>query len=300
MNLINLTNFINYLFLQAGFMKKFNTVAIIGVGLIGGAFGMALRKQKLACRVIGIGRNEARLKNAVKLGAITEYSLDYWILGEADLVFLATPVLHIKDMLTKIGPYLKAGAIVTDGGSTKENIVSAANKYLPLYTYFVGSHPIAGSEKSGVQFACPDLFKGSVCAVTPDKLTDRMALTKVVNIWRKLGARVITLKPAEHDKILAATSHLSHFVAAAMSVSVINKNKNLLALIGKGFKDTTRIAASNPEVWAEIALANKINVCKSMKAFIRQTVKLEKAIKRGKSKEIIKLLKEAKIKRESL
>jgi len=281
-------------------MKKINTVAIIGVGLIGGAFGMALRKQKLAGRVIGIGRNEKKLKNAVKLGALTEYSLDYWILGEADLVFLATPVVHIEEMLTKIGPYLKAGALVTDGGSTKENIVSAANKYLPLYTYFVGSHPIAGSEKSGVQFSEAGLFNGAVCAVTPDKLTNKIALSKIRNLWKKLGANVVTLSPAEHDKILAATSHLPHFVAAAMAVSVISKNKNLLSLIGKGFKDTTRIAASSPEVWAEIALANKKNVCKSMKEFIRQTIKLEKAIKRGRSKDIVMILKEAKVKREQL
>ena len=281
-------------------MKKINTIAIIGVGLIGGAFGMALRKQKIASKIIGIGRNEERLKKAVKLGAITEYSLDYWILGEADLVFLATPVVHIKDMLTKIGPYLKAGAIVTDGGSTKEEIVEAANKWLPLYTYFVGSHPIAGSEKSGVQFASKDLFKGSVCAVTPDKLTNKIALNKVAKLWKMLGAKVITLPPAEHDKILAATSHLPHFAAAAMSVSVINKNKNLLALIGKGFKDTTRIAASSPEVWAEIALANKKNVCAMLKLFMKQTAKLEKAIKRGRTKDIVKLLKEAKLKRERL
>ena len=281
-------------------MKKINTIAIIGVGLIGGAFGMALRKQKIASKIIGIGRNEERLKKAVKLGAITEYSLDYWILGEADLVFLATPVVHIKDMLTKIGPYLKAGAIVTDGGSTKEEIVEAANKWLPLYTYFVGSHPIAGSEKSGVQFASKDLFKGSVCAVTPDKLTNKIALNKVAKLWKMLGAKVITLPPAEHDKILAATSHLPHFAAAAMSVSVINKNKNLLALIGKGFKDTTRIAASSPEVWAEIALANKKNVCAMLKLFMKQTAKLEKAIKRERTKDIVKLLKEAKLKRERL
>ena len=281
-------------------MKKINTIAIIGVGLIGGAFGMALRKQKIASKIIGIGRNEERLKKAVKLGAITEYSLDYWILGEADLVFLATPVVHIKDMLTKIGPYLKAGAIVTDGGSTKEEIVEAANKWLPLYTYFVGSHPIAGSEKSGVQFASKDLFKGSVCAVTPDKLTNKIALNKVAKLWKMLGAKVITLPPAEHDKILAATSHLPHFAAAAMSVSVINKNKNLLALIGKGFKDTTRIAASSPEVWAEIALANKKNVCAMLKLFMKQTAKLEKAIKRERTKDIVKILKEAKLKRERL
>ncbi|MFH1074343.1 MAG: prephenate dehydrogenase [Candidatus Firestonebacteria bacterium] len=281
-------------------MKKFNTVAIIGVGLIGGAFGMALRRQKLAVKVIGIGRNEARLKKAVKLEAITEYSLDYWILGEADLVFLATPVIHITEMLAKIGPYLKAGAVVTDGGSTKEGIVNAANKYLPLYTYFVGSHPIAGSEKNGVQFASTGLFRGSVCAVTPDKLTDKTALKKITGLWKAFGAKVVTITPGEHDRIIAATSHLPHFAAAALAGSVISKNKNLRSLIGKGFKDTTRIAVSNPEVWAEIALANKKNVCKSIKAFIRKITKLEKFIRKGKTKEIVRLLKEAKVKRESI
>jgi len=281
-------------------MRKFNTVAIIGVGLIGGAFGLALRKQKLAKKVIGIGRNESRLKKAVKIGAITEYSLDYWILGEADLVFLATPVLHIKEMLTKIGPYLKAGAIVTDGGSTKEVIISTANKYLPLYTYFVGSHPIAGSEKSGVQYASAQLFKDSVCAVTPDKFTNRTALNKLMGLWRALGAKVIICSPAEHDKLLASTSHLPHFAAAAMAAAVIKKDKKLLALIGRGFRDTTRIAASNPEVWAEIALANRKNISLSLKTFIKQAVKIEKAIRNGKRKELVKLLKEAKAKRESI
>lgn len=281
-------------------MKKINTVAIIGAGLIGGAFGMALLKQKMADRVIGLGRNEARLKKALKLGALTEYSLDYWILGEADLVFMATPVNNIRELLFGIGPYLKAGALVTDGGSTKAEIVSAANKYLPLYTYFIGSHPIAGSEKSGVQFASADLFKGSVCAVTPDKLTNKIALKKVSNIWKALGAKVVTLSPVEHDKVLASTSHLPHFAAAAMSLSAIKRDKNRRALTGKGFKDTTRIAASSPEIWAEIALANRKNICASLKNFLLQTSRLEKAIKRGKSKEIVRLLRQAKTKRDSL
>lgn len=281
-------------------MKKINTVAIIGVGLIGGAFGMALLKKGLTKKVIGIGRNEKKLKVAKKLGAVTEYSLDYWILGEADLVFLATPVMHIGEMLKKIGPYLKAGAIITDGGSTKEKIVEAASRYLPSYVSFVGSHPIAGSEKSGVLSARPDLFKGAVCAVTPGRNTDKKALADVIKLWKTFGSKVIVMSPAVHDRAIAATSHLPHFVAAALSSSVIKNDKNLKVLIGKGFRDTTRIAASNPQVWAEIALANRKNICKSMKEFLRQAKIMESAICRGDVKALAKILNEAKTKREGL
>jgi len=281
-------------------MRKFDSVAIIGTGLIGGAFGMALLKQKLTKRVIGIGRNELKLKKALKLKAITEYSLDYWILGEADLVFISTPVLNIEEMLKRIGPYLKAGAIVTDGGSTKQRIVETAWKWLPRYVSFVGSHPIAGSEKSGVDNSRPDLFFGAVCAVTPDKTTVKKCLNEVIALWKKLGSGVIVMSPAEHDKAIAAASHLPHFAASALSSAVIAKDKNLRALIGKGFKDTTRIAASNPAVWAEIAIANRKNVCVRLKQFIVETKKLEKAICSGKKMAVVKLLETAKKKRESI
>ncbi len=281
-------------------MKSYNTVAIIGVGLIGGAFGMALLKKGFTGRVIGIGRNEKRLKVAKRMGAITEYSTDYWILGEADLVFLATPVIHIESLLEGIGPYLKAGALLTDGGSTKEKIVSTAHKFLPPYVFFVGSHPVTGSEKSGVHFTKSDLFEGAVCAVTPDKTTDKKALGNVIKLWKALGSTVISMKPAVHDKLLASTSHLPHFVAAALTLSVVRKDKNLRALLGKGFKDTTRIAASNPEVWAQIALANKKNISNSLQEFLKQTKKLQSAVRTGNMRKLVRLLSEAKTVRESL
>ncbi len=281
-------------------MKKFNTVAIIGVGLIGGAFGMALLKKGLAKRIIGIGRNEKKLKLAEKLGALSEYSLDYWILGEADLVFLATPVQHIEGLLERIGPYLKAGALVTDGGSTKEKIVATARRYLPAYVSFVGSHPVTGSEKSGVDFASAELFSGAVCVVTPCSFTDKKALGNVIKLWKALGSKIISMPPARHDKILAATSHLPHFAAAALALAVIKKDKDLRALLGNGFKDTTRIAASNPEVWAEIALANKKNICGSLETFLRQAGKLKAAIGSGNKNAVVKLLQAAKDGRERI
>ena len=258
-------------------MQK-KTVAIMGVGLIGGSLGKAFLRRGLFTKVLGIGRNPIKLEKALKARAITEFSTDLKALKSADLVVLCTPVVHIKKTFKKLSRHLKPGCIVTDVGSTKEEIVLAAGKLLPKNVFFVGSHPIAGSEKSGVDFAGAELFKGAVCVVTPVKKTNNKALAEVRNLWSRLGGKVIVMNPAEHDRVIARTSHVPHFLASALTLSVLKKDRNTISLAGKGFRDTTRIAAGNPEVWCEIAAANSKNIRKGLDELIKTLLRIKKEV----------------------
>jgi prephenate dehydrogenase len=281
-------------------MREIKVVAICGVGLIGGSIGKAFIKKRLAKRIIGIGRNVQKLKKAVKQKAITEFFLDFKKIKEADLVILATPVIHIEETLKKISPYLKKGCIITDTGSTKERIVNVASKYLRKDVYFVGAHPIAGSEKSGVDFSSTELFKGSTCVLTPIKSTNKDALKLIKNLWEKLDAKVIIVTPKEHDKIIALTSHLPHFIACALVLLISKNKKDFLPMIGKGFKDTTRIAASNAENWCEIAISNKKNISNGIKDFIRIIKKISNSLNKNSIKDLKELLLKSKSIREKI
>lgn len=281
-------------------MKKINKVAILGVGLLGGSFGKALIKNKLAKKVIGIGRNKSRLRKAIMQRAIDEMSLDIRKVKEADLVVISTPVIHIEETLKKISSYFKKGSIVIDTGSTKAGIVRAATKYINHEVYFVGCHPIAGSEKSGVDFSTENLFNGSICVITPVETTSKEALLVVKTLWEQLKAEVVMMSPNEHDRVIALTSHLPHFIASSLVLSAVKEDKNILALTGKGFKDTTRIAASSPELWIEIAAANKNNIITSLKIFLKNLNLINNYIKQGNFKKIKELLYKAKELREDL
>ncbi|MFH1824698.1 MAG: prephenate dehydrogenase [Candidatus Firestonebacteria bacterium] len=281
-------------------MKRINTVVIYGVGLIGGSLGKAFIKKHLARKVIGIGRNVQKLKKAVREKAIIEFSTDFKRIKEADLVILATSVIHIEKTLKKISPFLKDGCLVTDVGSTKERIVNVASKFLRRKIYFVGSHPIAGSEKSGVDFSSAELFKGSVCVLTPTKNTNKDALKVIRNLWEKLGAKVIITRPKEHDEIIALTSHLPHFIACALVLLISKDKKNLFSMIGKGFKDTTRIAGSNPEIWSEIAISNKKNISCNIKNFLKIIKKINNSLNKNNVKNLKKLFLKAKSIREKI
>ena len=247
------------------------SVGIYGVGLIGGSLGQCLRKDHTVREVVGIGRNSQKLERAVDLGAIDRWSMD--IAGEApnlDCLVICTPVDLIPDVVKKSQDYLKHGCIITDVGSTKAHITEKIESQLKEDFCFVGSHPIAGSEKSGVEYAQPDLFSGAVCVVTKTGNTNNDALEKMIYLWKSTNASVIVLDPKIHDKILSRTSHLPHIVAAMLCELVPEwekYNENFGKFVGTGFLDTTRIAGGNPEMWIDILKHNKEEILDSLKEY---------------------------------
>lgn len=233
-------------------------LTILGVGLLGGSIGLALRSVVSDCRIIGYGHRTNTLDKAVEVGAIDEGSLDASeAVRGSDLVILCTPVGLFPNLLAQIKDQLSPDAIVTDVGSTKRTIVEAAEALLPKAAQFVGSHPMAGSEKRGVEFARTDLFRGALCILTPTPKTSPEALAKVDAFWKLLGMRTTRLSPGDHDRLLADVSHLPHVTAAAL---VAMQHDAGLDLSGKGFLDTTRVAGGDGALWRDILLDNKDNL----------------------------------------
>jgi len=236
------------------------TLAIIGVGLIGGSLALALKEKGAVGKVIGAGRSEENLKLAQSLGIVDEWTTSLIdAVKDADVVFIAVPMGAYESVLKTIAPALKNGAIVTDAGSTKQHAIEAAT-CLPKHIPFIAAHPLAGTEKSGADAAFATLYQDHLCIVTPDETTDNQALTVVENMWQDAGAHVVSMPAVEHDKLLGAVSHLPHLAAFAL-VNAVNKQKtdtfDPLSFAAGGFKDFTRIASSSPEMWRDIALANK-------------------------------------------
>jgi prephenate dehydrogenase len=196
----------------------------------------------------------------------------------ADLIILCTPVGTFPWMLEAIGPALVPGAIVTDVGSTKHSVVEAAHRLLPQIAQFIGSHPMAGSEKRGVEYARADLMQGATCIVTPGERSDPGALEKVESFWRLLGMRTVRVSPEEHDRRLADVSHLPHALAAAL---VAMQEEGSFDLAGKGFTDTTRIAGGDGGLWRDILLDNRDNVLASIERLNGQLAKLSASLHAG-------------------
>jgi len=243
---------------------RIRTLVVIGVGLIGGSFALALRRRGVAARVIGIGRTRANLESARALGAIDEaHTLDGdWprVINDADVVMLATPVAQYPALLAQLAPRLSAHTIVTDAGSTKQDVVAAARATLgAALPRFVPGHPIAGSERSGAAAADADLFEAREVILTPLDVTGEDAQSRVAALWQAVGARVTTLTPDAHDRLLASVSHLPHLVAFALMDQLARRSDaaEVIAHAGSGLRDATRIAASSAEMWRDIALANR-------------------------------------------
>lgn len=283
----------------------FTQVTIVGVGLIGGSLGMILKRKGLADRVVGVGRRVENLKKAVELGAIDRYVVDSTEgVREADLVVLATPVDTYERHLKEWASCLKTGAIVTDVGSVKGPLVKQAEAALPHGVHFVGAHPIAGKEKTGVVAGTPQLFTGARCIITPTKTTDPEALERVRALWRETGSVVLEMDPYEHDKILGAVSHLPHVAAFALTNALIDLRERLIPSLdlaghsGGGLRDATRIAASSPEMWRDIFLWNRDNIVACIEAYERSLARLKQLIKSGDAAGIEKELERAKQERE--
>lgn len=236
-------------------------LAIIGVGLIGGSLGLCL-KDKLGDKIYitGLCRTEKSMRLAMELGAVDLATADIEkVVGDADIVFLSPPVLQIVPMVKKILPYLKAGTILTDAGSTKQYIWQELQKILPPNIYYIAGHPMTGREKSGVAAAKKDLFKNKAYVIVEDTGAPAAAHEKLMGILRLTEANFTELDIAKHDRCAAIISHVPHVTAAAL-VTLLNRAggdlNSCLKLIGGGFKDTTRIASSNADMWADICMTN--------------------------------------------
>ncbi len=236
------------------------TLTVIGVGLIGGSLALALKEKGAVGTVIGAGRSEANLKRAQDLGIVDTWTTSLAeAVQDADVVLIAVPMGAYEQVLKTIAPALKRGAIVTDAGSTKQHAIEAA-LCLPEHVSFIAAHPLAGTEQSGADAAFSTLYQDHLCMITPQDDVNTDALTAIKAMWQDAGARVLLIPAAEHDELLAAVSHLPHLAAFAL-VNAVNKQKtddfDPLSFAAGGFKDFTRIASSSPEMWRDIALANR-------------------------------------------
>jgi prephenate dehydrogenase len=277
-------------------------LAIVGVGLLGGSVAKAARAGGLARRVVGVGRDTARLRPALEDGTLDAAATDLDTgVRAADFVLLAAPVLAIEGLLERVWRAAPDGAVITDVGSTKRNIVRAAERLAdtrPLT--FVGSHPLAGSEQSGYRAARADLFRGATVVVTPTDRTELTALKRVTEFWEALGARVSSLDPETHDRAVAAISHLPHLIACALVDGAGRVEPSALELAARGFRDTTRIAAGDPEMWTEIFLANRDALSASVEGFQQALADLQRAIDAGAPEALRATLARIKATREAL
>ena len=246
----------------------FDKVTILGVGLIGASFALALKKHNLCREITGYGRSEQNLRKAKDKKIIDSFEPDpAEACNGADLVVFATPVGIFSGISEKIRSTLKKDAVVTDVGSVKGKLVRDMEKLMPPGVFFVGGHPIAGSDRSGIDTAAAEIFYGAKCIITPTENTDKDALEKVTALWKTFGSAIRLLDPDEHDRIYAAVSHLPHLIAYEIVNTVSDINESYLAFSGQGFMDTTRIASSRPELWRDIFILNKDNLLESIEIF---------------------------------
>ena len=276
----------------------FGKVTIVGAGLIGGSLGIALRGRGLARTVVGVGHRQISIDRAIEMGAITEGTLDVTRgVKDADLVVLGTAIGLIIKMGEKIAGHLKPGCIVTDVGSTKSEIVSKLTSAMPDGVFVVGAHPIAGSERRGIDAAFESLFDGTTCVITPTDRTDPTALDLVTEMWTRVGALVSRLSPEQHDAILARTSHLPH-MAAAVLVSVLKESDS--SFVGTGLHDTTRVASGDVGIWCDVLLTNREAALEAIDALTDRFSMFRSAIESGDAETLTKLLAESKTRRDGL
>ncbi len=267
--------------------------AIIGVGLIGGSLGLAINERGLAGRVCGVDVNEENLVMAQAAGAIHEAAGLREAVAGADMVFLATPVGTMPQIMRDISNFLQPGAVVTDVGSTKKRVVKQAEALLG--GRFVGGHPMAGAETAGFRGADPYLFENAYYLLTPTSRTDLVALQRVRGVVNALGAVIMEMPPEEHDLVTAAISHLPHFVAASLvnAVAGMPVGSKAMALAAGGFRDTTRIAAGNPAMWRDIFLSNRERVLEVLASFRKTVAEMESALRRRDGTQLAALLSRA-------
>ena len=279
-------------------------VGLIGVGLLGGSIGLALKARRLADRVEGYVRREASVAECERFGVVDRATTDLLsVVKDADLVILCTPIAQMRALVEQFAGTLKPGAIVTDVGSVKGSVVAELE---PLCAkagaQFVGSHPMAGAEKTGPAAARAELFEKAVCVVTPGAKTPVKLVKQVEDFWAAIGGKPLRLAPDQHDSLVARSSHLPHVVAAELANYVLSPAhpKEQATLCATGFRDTTRIAAGSPEMWRDIALANRKHLARVLGVFIEDLQEFQLALERGDAKAMDEFFETAKHRRDQL
>jgi cyclohexadieny/prephenate dehydrogenase len=281
---------------------RWNCISLIGVGLLGGSLALAIKQRRLAAKVLACVRRVEALEECRKLqiADVVTQDLQHAAQG-AELVILCTPLSQMARLAAQMGPFLQSGAIVTDVGSVKGSVVRELE---PLARQagaeFVGSHPMAGSEKTGVAAARADLFENAICLVTPGRFSPPEAVTKVEDFWKALGGCPLRLSPEAHDDLVSRSSHLPHVVAAELANYVLSPvhPKEQALVCANGFRDTTRIAASSTEMWRDIALANRQNLGRVLGVFIEDLQEFQIALERQDVKAVEEFFAKAKQRRD--
>jgi prephenate dehydrogenase len=273
-------------------------ISILGVGLLGGSIGLAVKSRLTDCEIVGYGHRRVTLDKALEVGAIDRAAEQLsTAVDESDLVILCTPVGLFRPILQEIAGTLRPGTVVTDVGSTKRSVVRDAEQLLPSTVHFIGSHPMAGSEKRGVEYARTDLFQNALCITTPADRTNPGALETVEHLWRSIGMRITRVTPDDHDRLLAEVSHLPHAVAAAL---VAMQSEAGLKLSGKGFLDATRIAGGDGTLWRDIFLDNRDNLLASIARLKHELAQVEQMLKNNDTGALAEWLDAAAARREEL
>lgn len=279
-------------------------LAIMGVGLIGGSLALALKQAGVVGEVVGCGRGRPNLEKALELGIIDCYTRDpQEAVNNADLIFLATPVKTLATVVEQCLPALKSGAIITDGGSVKAEVVRSIEPLLPDNIYFVPGHPIAGTEQSGAEAAFATLYQGKRCILTPTEKTSPQALQLVEKMWQIVGTTVVTMPMEKHDRILAAISHLPHMVAYSLVNAVGSYDhyeENILEYSAGGFRDFTRIASSDPIMWRDIAETNREALLEMMEQFELFFNELKRDIDQGDGDKLFEFFQRSKQMRDAI
>lgn len=271
-------------------------VTIIGVGLLGGSIGLALKSRFPRVQVAGVGRRQSSLNDAMRIGAIDTAHLDVaYVVGQSDVVILATPVGTFEEYLRAIRPLVKRGAMVTDVGSTKAVICRQARKILGPGV-FIGSHPMAGSEKKGPTYARASMLRDATCILTPEADTPPALAQRARELWEALGMRVVSMTPPQHDRALARVSHLPHVLAGLL---MMLPRDGELALSASGLRDTTRLASGDVEMWRDILVTNRAPIVAALDAYDKSLARLRGLIAAGDAKAIQRFLTAAKSRRDS-
>ncbi len=277
-------------------MEKSQDIAILGLGLMGASLAMGLKKRAFVGRILGYARREETRDQALESGMVDEvFSDPAAAVRGADISVVCVPIWTIAKLAGEIIPALKPGAVVTDVGSTKSKLLKTMS---PLFKdsagYFIGSHPIAGSEKTGLEAGNPDLYEGRLTVVCPSEDTPKEAQQAVIDLWKKAGSEVVEMSPEEHDAMLASTSHLPHMIAAALARSVANGDPAAKAdFCGTGFKDTTRVASGSADMWIDIIDTNRGALETELDRFHEELQGLIAILRGGNGDDIRKWLEDA-------
>jgi len=276
-------------------MKNLKQITVIGTGLLGGSITLTVLRCFRSVKTVAYSHRHRTRQKAREMAVANQIADNLKnSVAEADIVILATPIYTFEKIFSEIADALPTGCIVTDVGSTKLLPTRWAAKQLPKNVHYVGSHPIAGSEQRGVEFARDDLFERALCILTTTKKTNRSAIQTLKKFWSKLGCSVMLMTPARHDRILANVSHLPHITAAALLNA---NNPEELKFAGTGFLDSSRIAAGPANIWTDVLLSNAKNNARGIDKITAELTKMKKAIKNNDKKQIEKLLQQARCKR---